>query len=93
MQDNEQKLKLSTSNIIALAAVLLSVIGGYITLISSISKLDQRVVYLEKADEDKKANFSKLDFKLDKITESLNQLKVDIAGQRVEDAKQHKNAN
>lgn len=93
MQDSEQKLKLSTSNIIALAAVLLSVIGGYITLISSISKLDQRVVYLEKADEDKKANFSKLDFKLDKITESLNQLKVDIAGQRVEDAKQHKNAN
>lgn len=93
MQDNDQKLKLSTSNIIALAAVLLSVIGGYITLISSISKLDQRVVYLEKADEDKKANFSKLDFKLDKITESLNQLKVDIAGQRVEDAKQHKNAN
>lgn len=88
-QEPEQKLKLSTSNIIALAAVLLSVIGGYITLISSISKLDQRVVYLEKADEDKKANFSKLDFKLDKITESLNQLKVDIAGQRIEDAEKN----
>jgi hypothetical protein len=86
MQELEQKLKLSTSNIIALAAVLLSMIGGYINLTSSISKIDQRVTYLEKADEDKKAGFAKFDFKLDKISESINQLKVDMAGQRIKDA-------
>lgn len=79
----EQKLKLSTSNIIALVAVLLTVIGGYINVKSTQTEYNQRITTLEKANEDSKAGFSKFDFKLDKISESLNQLKVDMAGERV----------
>lgn len=84
--ENEQKLKLSTSNIIALVAVLLSVIGGYINIKSTQTEHNQRITALEKANEDDKANFGKFDFKLDKISESLNQLKVDMAGQRSSEA-------
>lgn len=86
MIESEQKLKLSTSNIIALVAVLLTVIGGYINIKSTQTEFNQRITALEKADEDKKAGFAKFDLKLDKISESINQLKVDMAGQRVIDA-------
>ena len=82
----EQKLKLSTSNIIALTAVLITALGGYINVKSTQTEFNQRITSLEKANEDNKAGFSKFDFKLDKISESLNQLKVDMAGQRVADA-------
>lgn len=85
-EEIEQKLKLSTSNIIALVAVLLTVIGGYINIKSTQSEHNQRLTALEKANDDTKAGFSKFDFKLDKISESLNQLKVDMAGQRTEDS-------
>jgi hypothetical protein len=81
--ESEQKLKLSTSNIIALTAVLLTFIGGYINIKSTQTEFNQRITALEKANEDNKAGFAKFDFKLDKISESLNQLKVDMAGQRV----------
>jgi len=81
--ENEQKLKLSTSNIIALVAVLLTMIGAYIDIKSSQSETKQRLTALEKDKEETKDGFSKFDFKLDKISESLNQLKVDMAGERV----------
>lgn len=91
MHENEQKLKLSTSNIIALIAVLISLGSGYIAVVSKLSELSQRINSLEKKDEDNKGGFVKFDLKLDKISESLNQLKVDMAGQRVIDAeKKHK---
>ncbi len=85
-EEIEQKLKLSTSNIIALVAVLLTVIGGYINIKSTQSEHNQRITAFEKANDDTKAGFAKFDFKLDKISESLNQLKVDMAGQRIEDS-------
>ena len=85
MQENEQRLKLSTSNIIALVAVLISILGAYINIKSTQTEFNQRITSLEKANEDNKAGFGKFDFKLDKISESLNQLKVDMAGQRVLD--------
>lgn len=78
----EQKLKLSTSNIIALTAVLITALGGYINVKSTQSEFNQRITSLEKANDDTKNSFSKFDFKLDKISESLNQLKVDMAGKR-----------
>lgn len=86
-EEIEQKLKLSTSNIIALTAVLITALGGYINVKSTQSEFNQRITALEKANEDNKAGFSKFDFKLDKISESLNQLKVDMAGQRIENVK------
>ena len=88
--ENEQKLRLTTSNIIALVAVLLTMIGGYINIKSTQTEFRNRITTLEKANEDNKAGFTKFDFKLDKISESLNQLKVDMAGQRVLDAEKNK---
>lgn len=88
--ESEQKLKLSTSNIIALVAVLLTAIGGYINIKSTQTEYNQRITTLEKANEDSKAGFSKFDFKLDKISESLNQLKVDMAGERVVNAQKNR---
>lgn len=87
IQEPEQRLKLSTSNIIALIAVLITALGGYINVKSTQTEFNQRITSLEKANEDNKAGFSKFDFKLDRISESLNQLKVDMAGQRVENEK------
>ena len=88
--ENEQRLKLSTSNIIALVAVLLTLIGGYINIKSTQTEFRNRITTLEKANEDNKAGFAKFDFKLDKISESLNQLKVDMAGRRVLEAEKLK---
>jgi hypothetical protein len=85
--ENEQRLKLSTSNIIALTAVLLTFIGGYINIKSTQTEFNQRITALEKANDETKAGFSKFDFKLDKISESLNQLKVDMASKRVDETK------
>lgn len=82
MAEQEQKLKLSTSNIIALVAVLITAIGGYINIKSTQTEYNQRITTLEKDKDERKADFGKFDFKLDKISESLNQLKVDMAGQR-----------
>ena len=90
-KEEEQRLKLSTSNIIALIAVLLTMIGGYINIKSTQTEFRNRITTLEKANEDNKAGFTKFDFKLDKISESLNQLKVDMAGQRVLDAQKDNN--
>lgn len=84
--ESEQKLKLSTSNIIALVAVLLSMIGGYINIKSTQTEDSQRITALEKNNEDDKKGLDKFDFKLDRISESLNQLKVDMAGQRALEA-------
>jgi hypothetical protein len=39
--ENEQRLKLSTSNIIALTAVLLTFIGGYINIKSTQTEFNQ----------------------------------------------------
>lgn len=86
MQESEQKLKLSTSNIIALVAVLISFGSGYVAIISKMSELGQRITVLEKSDDNTKNGFSKFDLKLDKISESLNQLKVDMAGERIKNS-------
>jgi len=85
-QEQEQKLKLSSANIISLIAVLMTIGTVFISINSKISELTQRVISLEKANDDNKTGFSKFDFKLDKINESLNQLKVDMAGQRILEA-------
>lgn len=84
-QEPEQKLKLSSANIISFIAVLMTIGTVFISINSKITEITQRVYTLEKANEDNKSGFSKFDFKLDKINESLNQLKVDMAGQRIKD--------
>lgn len=84
-QEVDQKLKLSASNIFALIAICISLFGGFINLKSTQTELNQRITTLEKANDESKVGFGKFDFKLDKINESLNQLKVDMAGQRVKD--------
>jgi hypothetical protein len=45
--ENEQRLKLSTSNIIALTAVL-TFIGGYINIKSTQTEFNQRITALER---------------------------------------------
>ena len=88
-QEQEQKLKLSSANIISLIAVLMTLATGYINLTSRLSEQTQRIIALEKANDESKTGFGKFDFKLDKINESLNQLKVDMAGQRVLEAEKN----
>jgi len=88
-QEQEQKLKLSSANIISLIAVLMTLATGYINLTSRLSEQAQRISALEKANDESKNGFNKFDFKLDKINESLNQLKVDMAGQRVLEAEKN----
>lgn len=84
MQDPtlEPKLKLAASNIIALVAVLITILGGYINIKQQQTEFNQRITALEKNDEDQKLDKGKFDFKLDKIIESVNQIKVDMAEQR-----------
>lgn len=89
--ETEQKWKLSTSNIIALGSFLFVLIGGFTSIKYTQAEFNQRITTLEKANEESKTGFSKFDFKLDKINESLNQLKVDMAGQRVEAAERDYN--
>lgn len=79
MQEAEQKLKLSASNIISIVAMLGSMIVTYSTLSS-------RIAVLEKDASEKKELNLKFELKLDKIIESTNQIKVDMAGQRIKDA-------
>jgi Tfp pilus assembly protein PilN len=81
MQEIEQRLKLSTSNIIALIAVLISFVGGYVQLTNKISEQAQRLNSLEKTNDDDKDYRGKIEFKLDKLIESTNQIKVDMAKQ------------
>jgi hypothetical protein len=56
--ENEQRLKLS--NIIALIAVLLTFIGGYINIKSTQTEFNQRITALEKAKCETKAGFQSL---------------------------------
>ncbi len=84
MQEIEQRLKLSTSNIIALMAVLISFVGGYVQLTTKISEQAQRLNSLEKTNDDDKDYRCKIEFKLDKLIESTNQIKVDMAKQNQE---------
>ena len=77
--DTEPKVKLSASNIFSLVAILITVGGGFLGLYSKIVEQNQRVTMLEKAVEENKSDKGKVDFKLDKIIESVNQIKVDMA--------------
>ena len=79
----EQKLKLSASNIFALIAILISMMGGYINLSDKITTLSQKVNTNEKAIEGQSGYNGKIDFKLDKIIETINEIKVENAEQRI----------
>lgn len=79
----EQKLKLSASNIFALIAILISMMGGYINLSDKITALSQKVNTNEKAIEGQSGYNGKIDFKLDKIIETINEIKVENAEQRI----------
>jgi len=79
MSDEDQKLKLSTSNVISIVAIVGSIILTYSTLSS-------RIAVLEKDGTESKEIIGKVEFKLDKIIESTNQIKVDMAGDRVRNA-------
>lgn len=84
-------LKLSVNQLFsAFCGMLIVVIGCYIEIKVSSSKQDERITNNEKSlnrQEDYKA---KVDFKLDKIIETMNQIKLDNANQRVLDAEKKK---
>jgi len=82
MVDSEQKLKFSVSNIISFAAILLTMVAGYITLTNQIAEQRQRINNLEKTNDENRDYRVKVDAKLDKIIESVNQIKVDVAGHK-----------
>lgn len=82
--ETEQKLKLTVANVISMVAVLGAIIVSYSTLSS-------RIAVLEKDSNERKELNSKFELKLDKIIESTNQIKVDMAGQRVLDAEKKYN--
>jgi len=86
MQEMEQKLKLSVGNIIAIAAFLTTLIGAYINIKSTLADYNQRLVTLEKNNEEMKDNFEKFNLKLDKIIENVTRIQLDNANQRVIDA-------
>lgn len=91
MQDN-QSLKLSVNQLFsAFCGMIVVVVGCYIEIKVSSSKQDERITNNEKLlnrQEDYKA---KVDFKLDKIIETMNQIKLDNANQRVLDAEKNMN--
>lgn len=82
-----QTLKLSINQLFtAFCGVIITVVGCYIEIKVSQSIQNERIYNNEKSilkQEDYKA---KVDFKLDKIIETMNQIKIDNANQRVMDA-------
>lgn len=86
MAIDEQKLKLSTSNIIAIVAVVITIFGGLFDIRSRQAEFQQRIINLESSNNERKDDKEKFNSKLDRIIESVNQIKVDIAGARVERA-------
>lgn len=82
----EQKLKLSYQNILSLVTILIAVATGY-------NAISSRVAVLEKQSEENTERYGKFEFKLDKIYESTNQIKVDIAGYKVIEAENRSKQN
>lgn len=82
-----QTLKLSINQLFtAFCGLIVTVVACYIEIKVSESKQDERIYNNERnilKQEDYKA---KVDFKLDKIIETMTQIKLDNANQRVEDA-------
>lgn len=90
MSEIEQKLKLSIGNIIAIGAFLISVLGGFIQIQTKLSEHEQKLIELDKSREDNKNDKEKFNLKLDKIIETVTQIRLDYANQRVVDAENKK---
>ena len=72
MQEIEQKLRLSVSNILSIITMIGSLIIVY-------STLNSRIAILEKESLENKEKYGQLLFKLDKIIESNSRISIDIA--------------
>ena len=86
MSEIEQRLKLSTSNIIGLAGFIAVIFGGFINIKQTQTEYNQRITTLEKSRDEDKNDKEKFNLKLDKIIDNVTQIRLDNANQRVIDA-------
>ena len=82
-----QTLKLSINQLFtAFCGLIVTVVACYIEIKVSESKQDERIYNNERNILKQEEYKAKVDFKLDKIIETMTQIKLDNANQRVEDA-------
>lgn len=62
---------MDTGNIIAIAAIIITLIGVYTKLTNKIKELEMRVAYTEKQDD-------RIMAKLDSIAEDVNEIKIEL---------------
>lgn len=84
-EDLEQKLKISYGNVIAMLALAVSIFGGFVNIKSTQAEDRQRIAALEKSKEELQVNYDKVNLKLDKIMETVSQIRLESANQRVKD--------
>ncbi|MCG9792471.1 hypothetical protein [Flavobacterium algicola] len=86
MEDNPT-VKLSVNQLFSsFCGLLVLVIGCYIEIKISSSNQNERITNNEKKIDKQEDYKAKIDFKLDKIIETITQIKIDNANQRVLDA-------
>lgn len=87
-----QTLKLSINQLFtAFCGLIVTVVACYIEIKVSESKQDEKIFNNEKSISKQEDYKAKVDFKLDKIIETMNQIKIDNANQRVMDAEKKHN--
>lgn len=84
-EELEQKLKISYGNIIAMLALAVSVFGGFVNIKATQAEDRQRITSLEKSKDEMQTNYEKVNLKLDKIMETVSQIRLESANQRVKD--------
>lgn len=84
-EELEQRLKISHGNIIAMIALAVSLVGGFVNVKATQAEDRQRITALEKSKDEIQANYEKVNLKLDKIMETVSQIRLESANQRVKD--------
>lgn len=84
-EELEQKLKISYGNIIAMIALSVSIFGAFVNIKATQAEDRQRIVVLEKSKDEMQTNYEKVNLKLDKIMETVSQIRLESANQRVKD--------
>ena len=84
-EELEQKLKISYGNVIAMIALAISVFGAFVNIKATQAEDRQRIAVLEKSKDEMQTNYEKVNLKLDKIMETVSQIRLESANQRVKD--------
>mgnify|MGYP003478463600 CR=1 FL=1 len=84
-EELEQKLKISYGNIIAVVTLSVSIFGGFVNIKATQAEDRQRITSLEKSKDEMQTNYEKVNLKLDKIMETVSQIRLESANQRVKD--------